>query len=294
MLRRTVYTLLLLALATAAVCQNEDQPYFSLSSTRTFASNARPTISLGAWKVDSLEFRVYRINDAVKFFGELDAPNHVGARRALPSHKRTWLERIHGWKHSLRAGILRPLRGQFTEPPSAHLGNLLPKSGAPITKGTEYAEAPILNPEQLVLTFKQPVQSASRWDTQSVDVPVKDKGVYLVEAVNKDLRAYTIMMVSDLVSITKAGRGRISAFVADRATGQPVAGAEVFSVTAAHGASSVGNTNADGMIEFKTPATAPDEDLRIVARKGRDVAVSSFSSYVFSSERDRLDRKSVV
>src|SRR5260370_27517028 len=136
MLRRTVYTLLLLLLATAAVCQNEDQPYFSLSSTRTFASNGRPTISVGAWKVDSLEFRVYRINDAVKFFGQLDDPHQFGARSARPSHNRTWIERIHGWKHSLRTGILPTLPGLVTEPPSQHLGSLLPESGAPITKGT--------------------------------------------------------------------------------------------------------------------------------------------------------------
>src|SRR5258708_39542259 len=117
MLRRTVYTLLLLALATAAVCQNKDQPYFSLSSTRTFASNARPTISLGAWKVDPPEFRVYRINDAGKSFGQLDHPHQFGARSARPSHNPTWLERLHGWKHRLRAGILRTPRGQFTQPP---------------------------------------------------------------------------------------------------------------------------------------------------------------------------------
>src|ERR1039457_3181443 len=286
MLRRTVHTILLLAIATAAVCQNEDQPYFSLSSTRTFAAGGRPTVSMGAWKVDSLDFRVYRIKDAVKFFGQLDDPHQFGARSARPSHNRTLLERIHGWKHSLRTGILKTLRGQYTEPPSSHLG-FISKTGATPTKGTTYDEAPILNSEQLVLTFNQPVHSASRWDTQNVEVPVKDKGVYLVEAVNKDLRAYTVMMVSDIVSITKAGRGRISGFIADRATGQPIAGAEVFSITR-HGASQVGTTNADGMAEFKTPASTQEEDIRVMARKGPDVAVSSFSGYVFAAAQDRL------
>lgn len=47
----------------------------------------------------------------------------------------------------------------------------------------------------------------SRWDRQEVDVPVKERGVYLVEAVNKDLRAYTPLMVSDLVMLSKVAHG---------------------------------------------------------------------------------------
>ena len=43
--------------------------------------------------------------------------------------------------------------------------------------------------------------------------------MYLVEAVRKDLRAYTILMVSDMVMITKTGKGRIVNVVVDRNTG---------------------------------------------------------------------------
>src|SRR5579872_6855221 len=283
-----VRMLLLLAIVTAAVCQNEDQPYFSLSSTRTFASGGRPTVQLGAWKIDSLEFRVYRINDAVKFYSQLDDPHQFGARTQRPSHNRTWIERIHSWKHNLRAGILRTLRGQFTEAPSDHLG-FIAKTGAPLTKGTTYAEAPVLNPEQLVLTFNQPVHSTSRWDTQNVEVPVKEKGVYVVEAVNKDLRAYTILMVSDIVSVTKTGRDHMTAFIADRATGQAIPGAQVYTITARGGATPVGTTNGDGLVEFKAPTSLHEEDdVRVLARKDRDVAVSDFSGYIFASARDRL------
>ena len=253
--RQFLRTLLLVALVTPGVGQNEDEPYFYLSSSRTFASNGRPSISMGAWNITSLEFRVYRINDPVKFFEQLEDSHQFGGRVPRPTREPTMLERFHGWKRGLRAGIRRTLRGQFTEAPSAHFTSLRSTQPA-ATKGTQYAEAPVLNPEQLVLTFVQPVHSNSRWDTQTVNIDVKQKGVYLVEAVNKDLRAYTILMVSDIVSLTKAGRGRVVTFVADRRTGQPLAGAEVYAITRKGAAVRAGETNADGMVEFKTPPVA--------------------------------------
>ncbi len=286
------YAIPLLALAAPGIGQNENQPYFSLSSARTFGSNARPSISVSSYNVDSLEFRVYRINDAVKFFQQLEDAHQFGGRVERPSRQRTLLERIHGWKRGLRAGIRRELREQFTESPRAHFASFLPRGRtSPVSHGTRYAEAPLLNSEQLVLSFTQPVRAVNRWQSQNVNVDVKEKGVYLVEAVNGDLRAYTILMISDLVSITKTTQdGRVAAFVADRVSGEPVGGVEVYSITR-QAATMAAQTNSDGIAEFKptvVPAHGGEEDLRVVARRGADVAVTSINSYAFARERERL------
>ena len=290
--KQVVKGLLLAALVIPGVGQNEEEPYFSLTSSKTFASNGRPSISMGAWNVASLEFRVYRINDAVKFFEQLEDSHQFGGRVQRPTHEPTLLERFHDWKHGLRTDIRRTMRGQFTEAPSAHFTSLRSTASPVATKGTQYAEAPVLNSQQLVLTFVQPVHGTSRWDTETVNIDVKQKGIYLVEAVHKDLRAYTILMVSDIVSLTKAGRGsRIVNFVADRHTGQPIPGAEIFEITHKAGATRIGETNADGMVDFKAPVvpnTQTEEDLRFVARRGADIAVTTLSSYAFSADRDRL------
>jgi alpha-2-macroglobulin len=289
---KLLYTLLVLGLATPGIGQNEEEPYFSLASTRTFGSNGQPSVSVGAWNVTSLEFRVYRINDPVKFFAQLEDAHQFGGRVPIPTREPTMLERFHDWKRGIRANIRREVRGQFTEAPSAHIASLRSTPPPSIaTKGTQYAEAPLLNAEQLVLTFIQPVQSKSRWESQTVNVDVKQKGIYLVEAVHKDLRAYTILMVSDIVSLTKAGRGRIVTFVADRNTGQPIAGAEVYSITRKSGASKAVETNSDGMAEFPPPPSHPgdtEEDVRVLARRGADVAATTLSSYAFASQRDRM------
>src|SRR3954451_7952562 len=219
--------LLLLAAAAAGLSQSESDPYFALSSARTFGSKGKPVVSLSAWNIDSVELRVYRVNDAVQFFQQLEDPHQFGGRVPRPPQRRTVLERVHRWKRTLRADIRRSLRAQFSESPSAHLVSAKPGPAAPGAKGTKYSEIPVLNSEQLVLSFIQPVKAHSRWDQETVDIGVQEKGVYLVEAVRGDLRAYTILMVSDAVLITKTARGRIVNMLVERNSGQPIAGASI-------------------------------------------------------------------
>ena len=278
--------LMLLMLAAPGLSQDEDEPYFSLSSMRTFGAGAKPSVSLNAWNVAELEFRVYRINDPVQFFEQLENAHEFGGRVPRPPHQRTLLERIHEWKHGMRTGIRRGLRNQFTESPSAHLGNAFageskPAAAAPAAGGTHYAEAPVLNAQQLVLTFHHAPKSHNRWESQNVDVGVKDRGVYLVEAVRGELRAYTILMVSDLVMVTKTGNGRLVNFLADRNTGEPVRGAELFLLTRDARMGTAGS-DANGLAEFKM-TDAKLDDLRLVAHSGANFAVNTLGSYAFDT-----------
>ena len=143
---------------------------------------------MGASNVGALEFRVYRVNDPVKFFQQLDDPHQFGGGARPPSQKLTLLDLLHFWKRGLRTGIRLALRHQFTEPPSAHFETLFAHRAAPGERGARFAEAPLLNPQQLVLTFVQPLRSSSRWDSETVPVGIRQKGLYLVEAVLGTLR----------------------------------------------------------------------------------------------------------
>ena len=275
--------LMLLVLAAAGLSQSENEPYFALSSGRTFGVGGKPSVSLNAWNVDTLEFRVYRVDDPVQFFQQLENAHEFGGRAPRPPHQPTLLERIHAWKHGLRTDIRRGLRNQFTESPSAHW-ETKPTAPAAATGGTQYAEAPVLNSQQLVLTFRHSPKSHNRWQSQNVDVAVNGRGVYLVEAVHGELRAYTILMVSDLVMVTKTGSGRIVNFLADRNTGEPVRGAELFLLTRDARKDTAGS-DANGLAEFKITDAKPD-DLRLVARHGADFAVNTLQSYAFESGRE--------
>ena len=273
---------LLLAAAASGLSQSENQPYFALSSNQTFGTKGKPSVSMSAWAVDSLEFRVYRVDDPVKFFEQIENPHEFGGRSPAPPRERTVLERIHRWKHGMRARILRGIRSQFTSSPSAHLESMLPAKTPPAagSRDAHYAEAPLLNSQQLVLSFVQPVQGHDRWERQTVPIRVTDKGVYLVEAVKGDLRAYTILMVSDTVLMTKTGKGKVVNLVMDRATGEPVRDAKIWMLKRDGNLGSA-DTDANGVAVMPAPSGRPD-DIRILARNGGDYAVTTLANYAFS------------
>jgi uncharacterized protein YfaS (alpha-2-macroglobulin family) len=274
-----------MAAAAIGLCQSEDEPYFALFSSETYAANGHPRVSLSAWHVDSLDFRVYRVADPVEFFQQLEDPHQFGGRAARPPHERTLLESIHMWKRELRADIRRSLRAQFTDSPSAHFESWLPKSVPSSSTGTHYAEAPLLNASQLALSFHQPVHGHSRWERAMVDIGVHDKGVYLVEAAHGDLRAYTILMVSDIAMITKTAKGRVVNLVVSRGTGQPVADAKV-ALLARDTRLGEAQTNNDGFADMPL-APARRDDIRVVAHVGGDFAVSTLAEYAFDANGEQ-------
>ena len=264
--------LLLLSVAAAGLSQVESQPYFSLSSFRTFGSNGKPTVVISSFHVDTLQFRVYRVNDPVQFFKQLEDPHTFGDFAQARSRRKSPIERFHRWKSGLRADIRRSLRAQFTDSPSSHFARVFSGEATPAgARGTHYAEAPVLNPDQLVLTFAQSAKGKP-WEQQNVDVPVKDKGVYLVEAVSGELRAYTVLMVSDAVMISKTGGGKIVNLVVDRNTGQPLPHVRV-SALGRDTTLAEADTNDDGIAEILADPSWAD-DLRVVARSGHDIAAN--------------------
>lgn len=102
---------LLFAAAAAMLGQGESDPYFALASFNTFGSGGKPSISLSAWNVDALEFRVYRINDPVKFFQQLDDPHRFGTQTPQPPRERTMLENFRGL--GFHGGAIARLSRQF-------------------------------------------------------------------------------------------------------------------------------------------------------------------------------------
>src|SRR5450432_556056 len=69
---------------------------FNLSTSKSFAPGEQPTFHLYTHNVDSLEFRVYRVNDPVKFIENLRELHSFGPEAGLLGQEqideRTWLE----------------------------------------------------------------------------------------------------------------------------------------------------------------------------------------------------------
>ncbi len=279
----------LLLLLVLPLSGQQQEPYFALSSGRTFAPGEKPTIQVNAHNVDSLEFRVYRINDPVLFFQKLEDIHQFGGRAPALPGEMTWLERFHEWKRDFRDEIRDFVRAQFSSDSRAKIRDWwLDRQRQPSTpqpQPTEFAQVPVLNQQQLVSTWKQPVRAHQYWESLAVPVDVPGKGLYLVEAVNGQLRAYTILSVSELGIVTKSAPGHILAFVQHRINGTPVADCPVFVWTNKKELARL-TTDSNGVAETPLSEVRPENTL-VLARRGDDFAVASLYSWWLSSDPNR-------
>ena len=97
--------LLLISAAAAVPASATDAPRsFSLSTTRTFAPGESVKIQLIAHNVPELEFRVYKVRDAEKFFAGLKDVHSFGVQNYAPQEQidqETFVERLHDFKAHL-------------------------------------------------------------------------------------------------------------------------------------------------------------------------------------------------
>ncbi len=272
-------------LAAPIVCQSESQPYFSLSTDRTFGSAETPAISLAGTHLAAVQIRVYRVKDPLEFYRKIESPHNFGAQEQQQINKHSFLGSVRIWKHDLRRRIRLFLRGQFTESVSAHFRPARSKREQAAVKSNEnyFATTPVLNRDQLVLSFVQPL-SKQNWSSVSVPIRVNEKGVYLVEAVAGGLRAYTIVIKSDLVLVTKVGRQKIVGFVADRRSGEPVAGAKL-QVMMRNGTPTAVVTNTDGLADINAGSATGggNNELRVVASTENDLTLNALSLWNYGA-----------
>ena len=281
MLLRQVLLVLLLALAFPSIAQfDEGQPFFSLSSSQTFAPGQRPAIQFWAHGLNALEFRVYRVNDPVTFFLRLEEAHSFGGHAARKPDELTPLERFHRWKARVRLRVRNVFRMQFDSEARAGVRDwLLQREQQPVSRAAapvaEFAAVPLLNPQQVVAVWRQDVSRGRRWESRTIPVNVTEKGLYAVEATDGQLQAYTIVSITDLAVVTKGAPGRLLAWVLDRRTGAPVEGCEVTIRTGQPQPLRL-RSGAGGLVETRFGANPnPPDDTVVMARRGADFAAVS-------------------
>jgi uncharacterized protein YfaS (alpha-2-macroglobulin family) len=161
------------------------------------------------------------------------------------------------------------------------MGGSEKKSGA---KVESYAQVPVLNQQQVVSVWNWTVPAHDRWESQSVAVPVSEKGVYLVEATNGTLRAYTIVVVTEIAVITKAASGRLMSFVVNRRTGDPIAGIMV-RVWVDQKEVAAKATDQQGLLDTKLTVTKP-ENVAVLATSADEFAINTPGAWNLGNDPD--------
>ena len=284
-----LFSLLFVLSPSAASAQDEERPAFSLSTSEVFTTRDAPNFYLTFRRIPRLDFRVYKVKDPFAFFEGLDDPHSLGTAEANVKQERTLLERFADWKREQRQGLRRFARAQAShdyrvtrraESDKAEVSQRV------VLNANTFAQVPLLNADQVVTTWRELLPNNRDTEVRRVPVDIKQPGIYVVEAIHDLLRAYTIVIVSDLGLVTKTSPGQMLFFAADRFSGEPAADCTIHVVFKKKTIAD-GRTNGDGLFE----ATLPDErmeDVVGVAQCGNQVAATDPGSWTLGQPAKEL------
>ncbi len=299
------------------------KPFFSLQTSRIYGTNERPRVFVNYHDLDTLDFFVYRVNDPAQFFKQLDNPHQVGEdedydfQNYYQKRNPTFLEKLrrfkqgfYNWfrnyartqlKHSARKSFNTRFRADRDDTGSSQT----PWNVA------DYARFPLLNKDRVVSSWREklpPITTEDQqYDRRPITLGKREPGVYLVEAINGDLHAYGIAIVSDLVLVEKTSRdGQLLVFASNRQSGAPRAGVQV-EMLKGKNTLTTGTTDNQGLLRLKledktkkTDESAADEgegeegdgeapSYQLMAREQEHFAISDLDSYYFSGNEGGYD-----
>jgi hypothetical protein len=292
--------LLLLWVAPAVPAAANDAPRsFSLSTSRTFAPGESVKIQLFARNVPELEFRVYKVRDAEKFFAGLKDVHSFGIQSYAPEEQidqLTFVERLHDFKAHLWWLIRHFFRGQFTDAARDSFREQQGKLGkrSQVVGAAQFAQVPLLNASQLVARWKLETPPALVSETQQLPIDGLGAGVYLIEATDGTYKAYTVAIVTAIAVVERTENGQADLYVADRKTGAPAVGTDV-ALWANGQLQSSGRTGSDGLVSLTMKIRggaqgAEPENVWILARSGADAALVTPWSYNFTGNNSTQER----
>ncbi|MDQ3009701.1 MAG: MG2 domain-containing protein, partial [Acidobacteriota bacterium] len=284
------------------------RPNFSLSTNRAYGTGEKTRIYVNYQGIDAVDFRVYKVKDPFKFFKQLANPHQIGKDdrefvsevTETQQRKPSFLEKLREFKSTIAYSFKSYFRTQLRRDSRAAFNDKF-RSGErlPINVAS-YAQMPLLNPDQLEDSFRQVLTPLdNRWDTRMVTLGQKTPGVYLVEAVNNGLRAYTIAVVTDLTMISKISRnGEVMVYTVDRKSGEPRDDAMV-QIVKGRKLLATGKTDKNGLLRVtvkpgkeadntdNAAEPPPDQDVSpsdylILVNRKDDFAVSDLNSYLFN------------
>jgi uncharacterized protein YfaS (alpha-2-macroglobulin family) len=258
----------------------DDRPAFSVSTSEVFTTKDAPNFYLTFRHIPHLDFRVYKVKDPFAFFEGLKDPHQLGTGEAYVKQQHTWIERFADWKRAQRQQVQSFARAQASH--NYRAARRAASDQAVVAERVtlnvnNFAQAPLLNSEQVITSWREILPDHREAEVRRVPVNVKTPGIYVVEAVSELLRAYTVVIVSDVGLVTKTSPGQMVFFAANRFTGEPVADCSVHVIIRQRTVAD-GKTSADGLYDASLPDEKP-EDVVGVARCGEQMAATDPGSY---------------
>ena len=271
------------------------KPYFSLTTNRTYSPNETARLWASYQNIDYLDFRVYRVKDPTKFFKQLDDPHQVGEKEKEEvsqgyGSRVSVLERAHRLKISIFSAIKDYVRSHLLKEHRESFNQKFRKENEPTRTPlnvADYARVPLLNPEQKVNDWREKLPALDHeYDSRMISLGHHEPGVYLIEAVNGGMRAYSIAVVTNLTMIEKTTKdGQVLVYVVDRKSGAPHEGVSV-EVTRAKQTLATGSTDKSGV--FKTEIKPPQVSEQAPEDVDREESQTGNAYLIMARERDNF------
>ncbi|MFY0571207.1 alpha-2-macroglobulin family protein [Archangium lansingense] len=292
---RLLFAVLLLLAAPDASARGR----FYLSTQTVTAPGQQPEVNIEASGVRALSMRVYRIPDPEAFMlGQTDLHRPVTQNTLRDKHLFTVLT---GGYRAAATSLREQVRDAVSPRARASALEVLEKANTGLTKAQtaparEQVRIPLLKDYPLVSYWQQDLDASASnaqeaessgedgeeysgnsgsWMLRSLDLGVKESGVYLVEGVTGEDVGYTLAVVSRIGLMVKQGPEQTVALAVDQTTGAALSGVKVTLFDQGKPYAE-GTTGSDGLFVAKVKAATQTLAL---ARQGEDVALADASFY---------------
>src|SRR5829696_2719592 len=245
------------------------KPFFSLHTNRTYATTDRARLWVNYRGVEALDFRVYKVKDPVKFFRGLDNPHQVGEDEESEVGKTvekqpTFLERLRALKSWGYGHVKTYVRQQLQNQSRKGFNQRFrpeeddTSNRTPLNVAADFARVPLLNPSQMVTSWREklpPLEDV--YDRRMISLGKREPGVYLVEAVHDEQRAFGILIVTDLATVQKTSKdGSMLIYAVERKSGAPREGVAV-QVVRGKADVTKGATDGQGLLKLQVAEKKP-------------------------------------
>lgn len=260
---------------------------FALFSRRTFGTDERPKFTLSYRDIDELDFRVYRIESPEDFFTKLRDLHQAGEEDSSTlAQKPSALERFSYWKFKTLNSIKNFVRSQVSRKARIAVNKALYKGDSiprrkPLNR-SDFQKIPLLNDYGLTESWREKLPKISETNYSTIPLATNEPGVYLVEAAKDELRAYTLVFVTDVVVMSKHWSDQLNIYAVNRKTGRPVEGAELKIIsrtdeTAQRKTLLEGSSTSKGSWQVKLPTDFAGEGSLLLVKSGRSFTAVDMS-----------------
>lgn len=259
---------------------------FALFSRRTFGTTERPKFTLSYRDVGELDFRVYRIDNPEDFFAKLRNLHQAGEEDTSTLAQRpSALERFSYWKFKTLNSIKDFIRSQVSKKARVAVNKTLYKDDSAPRRNplnhSDFQKIPLLNDYGLTESWREKLPKIAQTNYSTIPLATNEPGVYLVEAAHGDLRAYTLVFVTDVVVMSKSWSDQLIVYAVNRKTGQPVEGAQLKIISGteegAERKTLLEGSSASGGWKVRLPADFAGENSLLLVKSGQNFTAVDMS-----------------